>query len=129
MAQRILVVEDEILVRKNICEFLRQEGFHVEEAPDGPQAVDLINQQQFNLVICDFVVPKLDGLKIVDHLRWIRPQTPIIFVTAYLSMGPAKALLGESAEFIQKPFQVDVLLAAVRRLLQSKPLRNSTRPI
>ena len=122
--QKILVVEDENLARKNICEFLRQEGYGVDEAADGGQAVELLtvellNDRSFDLVISDFAMPRLDGLELVNRVHSASPHTPIIFMSAYLSMDSAKALLGEAAEFIQKPFQFDVLLSAVQRLTRA----------
>jgi DNA-binding response OmpR family regulator len=119
MAAKILLVDDDIELRRNIGAALRQDGYEVDEAGDGDQAVKLL-KQPFDLVVTDFVHPGLDGLKLVEHIRSKWPRTAIVFMTAYLSSNAAGALLRGGAEFMPKPIDVAVLLATVRRLLQSK---------
>ena len=60
MGARILVVEDERVTRKNICEFLRQEGYEVNEAPDEAQALEMLRKGRFDLIICDFILNYMD---------------------------------------------------------------------
>lgn len=119
MTARILIVEDESITRANIAEFLRKEGYDVDEARDGAQAVDLCDIRRFDLVITDFLMPAhLNGLELVGRIRLIFPQVPVILVSAYLSSTMAKALLQRPAEFVAKPIELDVLLATVKHLLQ-----------
>jgi CheY-like chemotaxis protein len=120
MAEKILVVEDDLVIRKSISQMLQQEGYEVDEASDGAQAVGLLNERRFDLVISDFVMPRMDGLKVVEQVHCISPQTPVIFLTGYLSRKSAESLLHGMAEFVQKPVSDELLLAKVQRLLRPK---------
>jgi CheY-like chemotaxis protein len=119
MATNVLVVEDDRLNRNLICKVLRNEGHQIVEASDGAEALELLYAQRFDLVITDFVMPRLNGLKLVDQLHPLQPRLPIIFITGYLSAISGKAILDNVAEVIPKPFEPDVLRSTVQRLLES----------
>lgn len=117
MAERILIVEDEILIRKNFAAFLRNESYEVSEARDGVQALELLNDQAIDLIISDFVMPHMNGLELLDRVALKWPRMPIIFLTGYLADRPVQTLL-PYIEFLQKPVTLDDLLSAVKRLLR-----------
>jgi CheY-like chemotaxis protein len=119
MAASVLVVEDDHLNRNLIYKVLRNEGHQVFEACDGAEALDLLYARHFDLVITDFVMPRLNGLKFVEQLHPLQPRLPIIFITGYLSAISGKAILDNVAEVIPKPFELDVLRSTVQRLLKS----------
>ena len=119
MVANVLVVEDDRLNRNLICKVLRNEGHQVVEASDGAEALDLLYAQHFDLVITDFVMPRLNGLKFVEQLHPLQPRLPIIFITGYLSAILGKAILDNVAEVIPKPFELNVLRSTVQRLLES----------
>jgi CheY-like chemotaxis protein len=93
MAANILVVEDDLLNRNLICKVLRQEGHRVVEACDGAVALEILQMFRFDLVITDFGMPKLDGIKFVEQLHSLQPRLPIVFITGYLSVISGKAIL------------------------------------
>jgi two-component system, OmpR family, response regulator len=64
-----------------VCEVLRREGYQLEEAGDGTEALEVVYTQRVNLVITDLVMPKLNGFKFLEQLHSINPQTPVIFIT------------------------------------------------
>jgi DNA-binding NtrC family response regulator len=115
MAAKILLIDDDIEIRRNIRGALIGEAYEIIEAHDGDRAAELL-KSRFDLVITDFVHPGMDGLKLVEYIRGKWPETPIVFMTAYLSPNSAEALLQGKAEFIAKPFQLDALVRIVRRL-------------
>jgi len=117
MAANILVVEDDLLNRNLICKVLRQEGHWVVEACDGVVALEILQMFRFDLVITDFGMPKLDGIKFVEQLHSLQPRLPIVFITGYLSVISGKAILDEVAEILRKPFEPDLLRSTVQRLL------------
>src|SRR6266403_5610182 len=119
MATNVLVVEDDRLNRNLICKVLRDEGHQVVEACDGAEALEILQMFRFDLVITDFVMPRLNGLKFVEQLHPLQPRLPIIFITGYLSASSGKAILDNVAEVIPKPFELDVLRSTVQRLLES----------
>jgi CheY-like chemotaxis protein len=121
MAANILVVDDDRLNRKLISEVLCKQGHRVVEACDGALALEILQMLRFDLVITDFVMPRLDGLKFVEHLHSLQPRMPIVFMTGYLSVISGKAILEDVAEVLGKPFELDVLRSTVHRLLESTP--------
>jgi CheY-like chemotaxis protein len=121
MAAKILVVEDDLLNRDLICKVLRKEGHQVVEACDGAIALEILQVLAFDLVITDFVMPKLNGIEFVEHLHSLQPRIPIIFVTGFLSVISGKTILDDVAEVLAKPFELDVLRSTVHRLLDSTP--------
>jgi len=119
MAANILVVDDDRLNRKLISEALRKGGHRVVEACDGALALQILQMLRFDLVITDFVMPQLDGLKLVEHLQSVRPPMPILFITGYVSVISGKTILDDVAVVLAKPFELDVLRSTVQRLLDS----------
>jgi two-component system cell cycle sensor histidine kinase/response regulator CckA len=117
MKATILVVEDDRAIRELISKFLRQEGHVVIEASDGAIALEMLETLKFDLVITDFVMPKLNGVKLVEQLHAVQPRMPIIFITGYLSAVSDKTLLEDVAEILTKPFQLKDLRSTIQRLL------------
>jgi CheY-like chemotaxis protein len=118
MSGRILIVEDDSIIRTNISELLRKEGYQVEEAGDGFQALEVLETQRFDLVITDFAMRRVNGLTLVERIHTSSPETPVIVITGYISGSTGKALLKDKAEFIRKPIKFEELLSTVKRLLQ-----------
>lgn len=123
MGKKILVVEDEPLIRKAIRDVLQTVGgYEVDDAGDGVQAVRLLQNRHFDLVITDLVMPRMDGLKLLEHVRSMWPQLPVIFMTGYLSKEAARTSF-PGTECLTKPFGVGTLLSSVRRCLPAEPVR------
>jgi CheY-like chemotaxis protein len=99
---------------------LQSAGYQVTEAKDGPQAVEVMATQRFDLVITDFSMPHLDGLRLLEEIRAFWPKIPVIFMTGYLSKRAAQVLLHGRAEYIAKPISFEALLVTVQRLLRLK---------
>lgn len=118
MKATILVVEDDRAISELISKFLRQEGHGVVEARDGAIALEMLQTLTFDLVITDFVLPKMNGVKFVERLHALQPRTPIILITGYLSAISGNRLLEDTAEILTKPFQLNELRSAVQRLLR-----------
>ena len=118
MQATILVVEDDRSNRELISKFLRQEGHVVVEASDGAKALEMLQALTFDLVITDFVLPKMNGIRFVEQLHTLQPRMPIILVTGYLSAISGNRLLEDTAEILTKPFQLNDLRSAVQRLLR-----------
>ena len=118
MEANILVVDDDRMNRELISRTLRKDGHRIVEACDGALALEILQAISFDLVITDFVMPKLNGIKLAEQLHSLRPQTPVIFVTGYLSVISDKNILdGMVAEFFAKPFELSALRSTVHRLL------------
>jgi len=114
--ERILLVEDEEVVRQLTRDLLSREGYDVVVAAEGEEALELAREQTFDLVITDMVMPKLSGKIVAARLLGEQPNLPIIFISGY-----AHDILGEglgfSEAFLQKPFSAQELSLAVRTSL------------
>jgi two-component system alkaline phosphatase synthesis response regulator PhoP len=82
MNSRILLVEDEETLRDAIKLNLEMEGYEVEEADTGPKALKKIQEQRFNLIILDVMLPEMDGFTVCQKMRMNDTETPVIFLTA-----------------------------------------------
>jgi two-component system nitrogen regulation response regulator NtrX len=119
MAQKILVVDDEPSSRKSLCLLLEEEGYDARQAASGEEAMEMLADEPFNLVITDFVMPHGHGLQLVDVLHTLYPKLPVVLLTGYLSASTGDKIMSGKAEIVEKPFNVDEMLSTVRRLLTS----------
>lgn len=116
MTGTILIVEDDVISRKNLSVLLSDEGYNVDEAGDGVQALEILARRPFDLVLSDIVMPRMDGLKLLQQLQAMAPQIPVVIMTSYVSDSLTSVPAG-AAEFIRKPFVLDDLLFKVQRAL------------
>jgi DNA-binding NtrC family response regulator len=119
---RILVVDDE----KGMCEFLHYllegEGYEVEEAHSGVEALDKMKEKTFHLVLADIKMPGIDGLEMLRRIREANEETVVIVMTGYSSLETAiKAIKYDASDYLTKPFDdPDAVLAAVERGLTER---------
>jgi DNA-binding response OmpR family regulator len=114
----VLLVEDDDGIRQVCLWALEDQGFVVEEATDGRQALERASAHRPRLVILDMTLPVMSGDAVADGLRAVDPDLPILLITAD-GRAAEKAQRVGAYEYLRKPFDLDVLVAAVRRGLQS----------
>jgi CheY-like chemotaxis protein len=117
------VVEDERISRAGIVEYLRAHGYEVSDANNGASALELFQAKPFDLVITDLTLSGLDGFQVIERIRSISPDVPVILISGYLPASVGKPLLRGPAEFIAKPFGLEFLLETIKRLLQLSVFR------
>jgi len=121
---RILVIEDDAAIREGIVDALQYEGYEVLEAADGAAGTQLAISGEYDLLCLDLVLPRRDGLEILQALRDVRPTMPVIILTA---RGDEKdrirGLRLGADDYVVKPFSVDELLARVEAVLRRSPQR------
>ncbi|RLB02671.1 MAG: hypothetical protein DRG83_08160, partial [Deltaproteobacteria bacterium] len=118
--EKIMIVDDEEGVARVAVEILSRFGYDVVWAASGEEAVELFEKtnKRFDLIILDYMMPKMDGLACMKKIRSIDEAVKILFATGFVSDIPFDELYQHGANgVIQKPFDVDDLLAAVRRTL------------
>lgn len=114
---RILIVEDEKPISDLLKMSLLTEGYHCTCAFDGKAAADLIEQENFDLVLLDIMLPQLDGYELLDYIRFC--QIPTIFLTAKAEVADrVKGLKAGAEDYITKPFEIAELLARVETVLR-----------
>lgn len=107
MKARVLIVEDDDVFRRGLARMFSNEDCEVSQASDGEQAVKFISDAVPDLVICDWRLPGVDGLRVLDHLRQSDPKTPFILVTAHYSAELiAKAKAQGAHEVFEKPIEL-----------------------
>lgn len=117
----VLVVDDDETARTNIEHVMRKEGHVVESAADGNEALDRLAVREFNLVITDLKMDKIDGIQLIDSIKRISPLTDVIIVTGYASVDSAvNALTKGAADYLTKPFKLDELRNTVKKILERK---------
>jgi DNA-binding response OmpR family regulator len=124
---RLLVVEDEKRVRAFLRRGLAEEGFLVEEAADGGQALSRLGAERFDLVLLDWMLPGRSGLEVLEQLRSAQDPTPVVMVTAKDAVDSRIAALNAGADdYLIKPFAFEELIARVRAVLRRLQGRAST---
>ncbi len=124
MAESILIVDDEEIIRDSLSFVLKKEGYSVAIAENGRVALDLINERSFDLVITDIEMPEMRGIELLENITRISPETLVMIITAYGSIETAIAALRKGAvDYILKPVEFDELLVKTRRLLGERKLR------
>jgi DNA-binding response OmpR family regulator len=121
--EKILVIEDEPAMRKMTAQALRFEGFDVLEAPDGKSGVATALRSVPDLVVCDVMMPDMDGFGVIHALRSDSRTalTPFIFLTAMAANGDLRHGMTEGADdYLTKPFQIEDLIGSVRRRLEKR---------
>jgi DNA-binding response OmpR family regulator len=124
MGEKILIVEDHHATRKNVSRFLQSQGYSVLEACDGLEALSRLDQDSVDIVISDFVLPKLHGLGLVREIRSRWPAISVIIMSAYLGQEAGQVILEREAEFLAKPLQLNQLAAKVYGALLRKQMNH-----
>ncbi len=120
--KRVLVVDDELEVREALKRILLKEHYEVEAAADGLEARDLVASRTFNLVITDLIMPGMDGLTLLGHLREACPDTRVMIMTAYGGWDSYLDAMNAGAfNYVTKPIKKDELLRLVRSALAPEP--------
>jgi CheY-like chemotaxis protein len=117
MSRKILVVDNEFGSRRNIALLLREKGYEVDEADDGFAALDLLARKNFDLLICDVVMPRLNAFEVLDRIKSSQTAIAIILITAHPDLLETKGL-GHLPCFT-KPFNFYDLLHKVEEVLRA----------
>jgi len=118
---RILVVEDEKKVGSFIKKGLEEENYAVDIAYDGEEGLTLAQINEYDLILLDIMLPRLDGMEVLRQIRRNGSNVPILMLTAKDSVGDiVSGLDGGSDDYLTKPFSFDELVARVRALLRRK---------
>ena len=126
---RVLVVDDDAAVRDSLARTLRFEGYQVDTACDGKQAVDAVHADELDAMILDVSMPTLDGLQACRQLRAEGVVLPVLMLTARDSVGDRVAGLDAGADdYLVKPFALQELLARLRALLRRSLLATAAEP-
>ena len=124
---RILVVDDEPMMADSLKQNLAEEGYTVDTAATGAEAIEFFDRGGHHLAICDLQLPDMDGLEVMRHMKDTHPSTEVIVVTGYGTVARAvEATKAGAFYFVEKPFDFEQMLPLVERALESRELREET---
>lgn len=114
----ILIVDDEVHVREGLAELLEQEGFHVETAMNGKDALAIAVNKKFDLMISDIKMPEMDGMQLLESMQAANPELRVIMVTAF---GDVQTYLNAmqlgAHEYINKPIKLPELKRVIATIM------------
>jgi DNA-binding NtrC family response regulator len=118
---RILVIDDEDIVRISCDRALSPEGFEVVMAKSGFEGLELLEKEKFDLVLSDLKMPDMDGIEVLKKIKEQWPDVEVIIITGYQTVDTAvKSIKLGAYDYIEKPFSPDVLITAVTKALEHK---------
>ncbi|MFQ5881418.1 MAG: sigma-54-dependent transcriptional regulator [Candidatus Methylomirabilales bacterium] len=118
---RILIVDDEGGMREFLSILLEREGFQVECAQDGQEALQVVRKASFDLIISDLRMPSVDGVRLLEGLRKFQAEVPVILMTAYASADSTiQAMKLGAYDYLTKPFRVEEIKQVIFRALETK---------
>lgn len=124
----ILIIDDESTIRKTLREILEYEKYQVEEAADGEKGMEMLMENEFDAVLCDIKMPKLDGIEVLDKIMHSGKDVPFIMISAHGTIETAVEATKKGAfDFIEKPPDLNRLLLTIRNALDKSTLVNETR--
>jgi len=121
----ILLIEDEAAIRRVLSKILAEENknYHVSEAADGLEGMELIKKEDYDLVLCDIKMPKMDGVEVLEAIKKIKPETPVVMISGHGDLDTAVNTMRLGAfDYISKPPDLNRLLNTVRNALDRKTL-------
>jgi signal transduction histidine kinase/CheY-like chemotaxis protein len=119
--QRLLVVDDEVIVVSLVSDALEDAGYQVLTATDSLAALELIRHHQLDLIISDIRMPGLNGIELVKQARSLQPDVAVIFITGFADLHSAKDAIQQGAhDYIMKPFELTEIRAAVRKAIEKR---------
>ncbi len=122
---KILVIEDEAAIRRVLVKILSEENktYQLEEAEDGLVGIEMIKDEEYDLVLCDIKMPKMDGIEVLEAIKKIKPEVPVVMISGHGDLDTAVNTMKMGAfDYISKPPDLNRLLNTVRNALDRKEL-------
>jgi two-component system, NtrC family, nitrogen regulation response regulator NtrX len=122
---KILIIEDEAPIRRVLNKILSEENdtYLVQEAEDGLQGIELVKNEDFDLILCDIKMPKMDGVEVLEAIKKIKPEIPMVMISGHGDLETAIQTMRLGAfDYISKPPDLNRLLNTVRNALDKKQL-------
>ena len=124
---KILIVDDEVPIRRTLRDILEFEGYEVDEASDGLECIAKVQKEKYDVIITDIKMPRMDGIEALERLQILSPETPVIMVSGHGTIDTAVEAVKKGAfDFISKPPDLNRMLITVRNALDRSELVNTT---
>ena len=124
---RILIIDDEKVIREGVERALSKRGYHIVKAEDGDQGLTFLKEQDFDIVLTDLMMPGLDGFAVLDWIRDNQPNVQVIVITGFATVTKAVTAMKQGAfDFVGKPFTPDYIRVVVDRAIDKLTMRAET---
>jgi two-component system nitrogen regulation response regulator NtrX len=124
----ILIIDDEKAIRKTLSEILSYEGYKLEEAGDGEEGLKKIKEKDYDVVLCDIKMPKIDGIEFLEKAKELNPDIPIIMISGHGTIETAVEAVKKGAyDYISKPPDLNRLLITIRNAMDKTSLVAETK--
>lgn len=124
----ILIIDDEKAIRKTLTEILGYEGYKIDEASDGEEGLKKFREKNYDLVLCDIKMPKLDGIEFLEKAKEINGETPIIIISGHGNIETAVEAVKKGAfDYISKPPDLNRMLITLRNAMDKTTLVAETK--
>ena len=125
---KILVVDDEMPIRRTLREILEFEQYDVEEAEDGFECLAKVQKEKYDVVIMDIKMPKMDGIETLERLQILSPETPVVMVSGHGNIETAVDAVKKGAfDYISKPPDLNRMLITIRNAMEKSELVTTTK--
>jgi len=120
---KILIVDDEAIIRESLHDWLSDVGYKVLTAENGPQALEILEKEKLGIIVADLVMPGMDGIELMKRAKEILPNVEVIIITAYGSIPTAISAIREGAyDYIEKPFCPERAELLIEKLVERQGL-------
>ncbi len=124
---RILIIDDEKSIRNVLKEILEYENFQVAEAENGPEAIEKVKQEPFDVILCDIKMPKMDGIEVLEQMGTLT-DAPVIMISGHGTIDTAVEAIKKGAyDYIAKPLDMNRTMITIRNALDKSQLVNETK--
>lgn len=124
----ILIIDDEKSIRKTLTEILSYEGYKIDEASDGEEGLKKFSEKEYDVVLCDIKMPKMDGIEFLEKAKEVNPDVPVIMISGHGNVDTAVEAVKKGAyDYISKPPDLNRLLITLRNALDKQSLVTETK--
>jgi two-component system nitrogen regulation response regulator NtrX len=124
----ILIIDDEKAIRKTLSEILSYEGYKMEEAADGEEGLKKFREKEYDVILCDIKMPKIDGIEFLEKAKELNPDIPIIMISGHGTIETAVEAVRKGAyDYISKPPDLNRLLITIRNAMDKTSLVTETK--
>ena len=119
----ILIIDDEKAIRKTLSEILSYEGYKIDEAGDGEEGLKKAREKEYDVILCDIKMPKIDGIEFLEKAKEANPDIPIIMISGHGTIETAVEAVKKGAyDYISKPPDLNRLLITIRNAMDKTTL-------
>lgn len=124
----ILIIDDEKAIRKTLSEILSYEGYKIDDAENGEDALKRLKEKNYDVVLCDIKMPKMDGIEFLEKAREARPDVPVIMISGHGTIETAVEAVKKGAfDYVSKPPDLNRLLITIRNAMDKTSLVTETK--